>query len=423
VSKNAGERRTMRRNIKDLPPPAWFLVGGNFINWFASFAIVFLVLYLRDEGYSFAEAGTAVAAYGLGEMVAGGLAGYVADRFGRRNTMAVSMFASAATILSIYFARSYGLILVVAFLAGVATEGWRPASRALMADLVPQGQRVTAFALVRFAGNLGIAAGSALAGFLANQSFLWVFVSDAATSTAFGLITLVALPQGRRTSREEEGEHGGYRSVLADRAFLIFLVASVLISFVYFQGQGATLPLHVVEVTGLTPAAFGLLLSLNGVLVVLLELPISSLTMRRSPRHMLAIGFLLVGAGFGLTAVADTFALLAVTVVIWTLGEMVAAPIGYAYVADIAPEHLRGRYQGLYGLFWGTGSVTGPALGTLLFAATVTGFWALCGLLGLVAAILVLAVRPGAPSREEPIRIPEARPQAASVEEPMRPRA
>jgi MFS family permease len=423
VSENAGERRTMRRNIKDLPPPAWFLVGGNFINWFASFAIVFLVLYLRDEGYSFAEAGTAVAAYGLGEMLTGGLAGYVADRFGRRNTMAASMFASAATILSLYFVKSYGLILIVAFLAGVATEGWRPASRALMADLVPRGQRVTAFALVRFAGNLGIAAGSAVAGFLANQSFLWVFISDAATSTAFGLITLVALPHGRRTRREEEGERGGYRSVLADRAFLIFLMASVLISFVYFQGQGATLPLHVVEVIGLTPADFGLLLALNGVLVVLLELPISSLTMRRPPKHMLAIGFLLVGLGFALIALADTFALLAVTVVIWTLGEMVAAPVGYAFVADIAPEHLRGRYQGLYGVFWGTGSVTGPALGTLLFTASVTGFWILCGVIGLLAAILVLAIRPSAPEQEQPIRIPEARSEATSVEESLHPRA
>jgi MFS family permease len=179
----------------------------------------------------------------------------------------------------------------------------------------------------------------------------------------------------------------------------------------------------VVEVTGLTPADFGLLLSLNGILVVLLELPISSLTMRRPPKHMLAIGFLLVGLGFGLTALADTFALLAVTVVIWTLGEMVAAPVGYAFVADIAPEHLRGRYQGLYGLFWGTGSVTGPALGTLLFTASVTGLWVLCGALGLLAAILVLAVRPGALLREEPIRIPEARSEATSVEESLRPRA
>jgi MFS family permease len=423
VIENAGERRTMRRNIRELPPPAWFLVGGNFINWFASFAIIFLVLYLRERGYSFAQAGTAVAAYGFGEMVTGALAGQLADRFGRKNTMAASMFASAVTILSLYFVRTYGLILVVAFAAGVATEAWRPASRALMADLVPQGQRVTAFALVRLAGNLGIAAGSAVAGFLANQSFLWVFVTDAATSTAFGLITLIALPHGRRTRREEENQRGGYRSVLVDRSFLVFLLASALISFVYFQGQGATLPLYVVEVNGLTPADFGLLLSLNGILVVLLELPISSLTMRRPAKHMLAIGFLLVGLGFGLTALADDLALLAATVVIWTLGEMVAAPVGYAYVADIAPEHLRGRYQGLYGLFWGTGSVTGPALGTVLFTATVTGFWMLCGLLGLLAAIVVLPIRSASPVTDQSIRVPDARPDPAGIEDSLRPRA
>jgi MFS family permease len=414
VTDKASGRRTMRRNIRDLPGPAWFLVGGNFINWFASFAIVFLVLYLTERGYSFAEAGTAVAAYGLGEMLASVLAGHLADRIGRRNTMAVSMFASAATIFALYFVEAYALVLGVAFLAGVATESWRPASRALMADLVPQGQRVTAFALVRFAGNLGIAAGSAVAGFLANQSFFWVFVSDAATSTVFGLVTLIALPHGRRVAKVEEGERGGYRSVLSDRAFLVFLLASVLISFVYFQGQGATLPLHVVEVSGLTPADFGLLLSLNGILVVLLELPISSFTMRRPPKRMLAIGFLLVGLGFGLVAVAESMALLAVTVVIWTLGEMVAAPVGYAYVADMAPEHLQGRYQGLYGLFWGTGSVTGPALGTFLFGVSVKGLWTLCGALGLLAALLILATRPARPPRE-PIYIPDAKARAAAA--------
>ena len=93
-----GERRTLRRNIKELPRPAWLLVAGHFVNWFASFAIVFLVLYLTKRGYSFAAAGAAVAAYGLGEMITGGLAGHLADRLGRRNTMAISMFGSASPI-------------------------------------------------------------------------------------------------------------------------------------------------------------------------------------------------------------------------------------------------------------------------------------------------------------------------------------
>lgn len=396
-----GERRTLRRNIKDLPGPAWLLVGGHFVNWFASFAIVFLVLYLTKRGFSFAAAGTAVAAYGLGEMLTGGLAGHLADRHGRRNTMALSMFASAGLTLSLYFVRSYWSILVVAFLAGMATEGWRPASRALMADIVPEGQRVTAFALVRLAGNLGIAGGSAVAGFLADQSFLWVFVTDAVTSAAFGFLVLVALPRGRVTAREEERERGGFRTILTDRPFLMFLLGSLVISFVYFQGQSAALPLHVVRVSHLAPSDFGLLLALNGILVVLLELPISSITMHRPPKQMIALGFLLVGLGFGLTATAHTLPMLLLTVAIWTFGEMIAAPVGYAYVADVAPEHLRGRYQGLYGVFWGTGSVTGPAVGAWLLAVSATWFWVLCGILGFVAALLVLAGRPvkAAPSR------------------------
>jgi MFS family permease len=406
VSQQSTERRTLRRNLRELPRPAWFLVAGNFITWFGSFSIIFLILYLTRRGYSFGQAGVAVAVYGLGEMLAGPLAGHLADRLGRRNTMAVAMFASAVTTFSLYFVRGYGLILAVAFLAGVATESWRPASRALMSDLVPQGQRVTAFALVRVAGNLAIAGGGAVAGILATRSFFWVFLLDAITSTVFALITLIALPEGRRARREEETEGGGYRSILADRAFLVFLLASALISFVYFQGQAAALPLHVVEVSGLTEADFGLLLALNGILVVLLELPISSFTMRKPPRQMIAGGFLLVGLGFGLTAVAHSMPILALTVAIWSLGEMVAAPVGYAYVADVAPEHLRGRYQGMYGLFWGTGSVTGPALGTALLALSATGFWLLCGVLGLLAAILVLGARLGRPA--EPIRIPEA---------------
>jgi MFS family permease len=248
-----------------------------------------------------------------------------------------------------------------------------------------------------------------VAGFLADRSFLWVFVTDAATSAAFGLLVLAALPHGRVTRRAEDRRRGGYGRILADRAFLMFLIGSAVISFVYFQGQSASLPLHVVRVSALAPSAFGLLLALNGLLVALLELPISSITMHRPPKRMIALGFLLVGLGFGLTAGARTLPALLFTVAIWTLGEMIAAPVGYAYVADIAPEHLRGRYQGLYGFFWGTGSVTGPAIGAWLLAQSVSGFWLLCGVLGFAASLLVLAGRSARPP-VAPVLVPAGEP-------------
>jgi MFS family permease len=414
-----GDRRTMRRNIRELPRPAWFLISGNVVNWFASFAIPFLVLYLKQRGFSTPKAGLALAAYGLGEMGASALAGHLADRVGRRTILVSSMFGSAATILFLYFVRPYPAILGMALLAGVATEGWRPASRALMADLVPEGQRVTAFAMVRFAGHISFAVGGAVAGLLADQSFLWVFVADAVSSAAFGVMALIVLPQGHRVSRSQETERGGgYRAALADRAFVLFLVATAVAMFVYFQGlQGATLPVHV-ENNGLRPSDFGLLLFLNGILVVLFELPLSSITMRRPPRQMVALGYFLIGVGFALTAFAHSLTMLLVTVGVWTLGEMVSAPVAYAYVADLAPEHMRGRYQGLFGVFFSTGSVTGPAIGTLLFTLNATAFWGLCGVLGAVAAALVLATprTPASPWPEElPIVLPTSEPTSSST--------
>jgi MFS family permease len=387
------ERRTLRRNIRELPRTAWFLIVGAFINRFASFAVVFLVLYLTAHGVSATAAGVAVAFWGAGEVLASLVGGHLADRLGRRNTIAVSMFSSAAAMVVISQIHSYPTILPIGFVAGLASELYRPAGGALVADVVPEGRRVTAFAVLRFAVNLAIAGGAATAGFLADRSFTWVFLTDAGTSVAFGIIALTSLPQGTRAPRDSQGVLSGYRQALADRAFRLFLLSSILAAFVYFQQQVA-LPLHVTLVSHLPKHDFGLLIALNGALIVLLELPLSAWTMRRSARQMMAIGFLLVGLGFGLTAVAHSLAALMVTVAIWTVGEMVGAPVGYAYVADVAPEHMRGRYQGLYGLCWSSGTVTAPAVGAWLVVTNPTGFWALCGVLGLGSALLVLAVRP-----------------------------
>jgi MFS family permease len=186
----------------------------------------------------------------------------------------------------------------------------------------------------------------------------------------------------------------------------------VFVAFIYSQQQ-TTLPLYVQRIAHLRPADFGLLVSFNGLLVLAIELPISSITMRRPPKQMIGLGFLLFGAGFALTASAHSLLALLGTVAIWTLGEIVSAPVAYAYLADIAPEHLRGRYQGVYELAWGFGGVAGPALGALLFTWSVNGLWSLCGALGLAASLLVLASPQRAPVGVGPtIVLPEAEPAA-----------
>jgi MFS family permease len=385
-------RPTLREGIRSLPGPVWILCAGTFVNRFGSFVAVFLILYLRSRGYSIAQAGLVVSFYGVGNVVAAGVGGWMADRFGRRNALALSMFSSAATLLALSQARSLPLIIVLTTLAGLTGEMYRPAAAALLTDLTRAGERIPAFALNRLAINLGFAVGPAVAGLLAEHSFFLIFLGDALTSAAFGVIALTSLPEGVRVRRGEERRGEAVRTMLQDRAFLFFLISSVLSAFVYFQSQ-TTFPLHV-RASGLSDADYGLLISLNGLAIVLLELPLVAITQRFPYRPVLTLGSLLVGLGFALNAVANDLPELALTVMIWTLGEIVYAPVASAYVADIAPAHMRGRYQGAWGLTWGLAYVFAPALGAAIFAWSADGLWLFCGLLGLAAALLLLAARP-----------------------------
>src|SRR5918995_2893604 len=135
------DRPTLRQGIRTLPRPVWILCAGSFVNRFGSFVAVFLVLYLRSEGYSIATAGLVVSFYGVGNVAAAGIGGWVADRLGRKNAIALSMFSSAATLMLLSQARWLTLIVFLTALAGLTGEMYRPASTALLTDLTPAGDR------------------------------------------------------------------------------------------------------------------------------------------------------------------------------------------------------------------------------------------------------------------------------------------
>ena len=384
------------QQLRTLPRAAWILFGGTFINRFGTFVMPFLILYLKEIGYSTIQAGLAVGAYGAGHIVASASGGHLADRLGRRNTIALSMFGSAAAMLALSQARGFAWIVAFTCITGAFAELYRPASHALLTDLVRPEQRTLSFGMYRFAVNLGFAAGPATAGFLAEHSFFFLFAGDAITSVLYGVIALFALPQGLRTYLQGERTGGAIRVALRDRPFVIFLLASVCIATVDFQ-MGSTLPLYITSL-GFTPRIYGLLISANGVMIILFELLITNSTQRLRARPVIAIGFLLAGTGFALTGLARTVPALLATVVVWTVGEMISSPLAAAYVAELAPERYRGRYMGLFVLSWSIGMLVGPLLGTWAFAHNRTLLWGGCGLLGAVAASLLLLSSPKSPA-------------------------
>lgn len=384
-----------------MPAPAWILFAGTFVNRFGTFVMPLLILYLTRQGYSIAHSGFAVGAYGAGHLIASLAGGHLADRIGRRNTIVLSMFASAVTMLALSQARGYAATVGLTLLSGAAAELYRPASHALIGDLVRPDQRVMAFGLYRFAVNLGFAAGPAVAGFLADRSFFYVFVGDAITSVAYGFIALAFLPQGLKTYSKGERLGESIRVAARDRRFVLFLLATVGITAVDFQ-MGSTFALHVKN-AGFSSATYGMLVSLNGLLIVLFEIGLTAWLQRFPPQPVIAAGYLLSGLGFALTAWAHGLPALAGTVVIWTIGEMVASPMAGAYVTEIAPERYRGRYMGIWVMTWSVGMIVGPTLGTLLFERDPKLVWMACGVLGAISAgLAMIRVR----GEESPARTP-----------------
>lgn len=379
---------SLRENLRALPRGAWILFFGSFLNKFGTFVLPFLAIYMTRLGYTSAQAGLAIGAYGVGTLGACLLGGYLADRLGRRKTIVLSMASAALAMLSLSQARGLPLIVLFSGLAGLTGELYRPASSALLADLVPAGQRVTAFAAYRMALNAGFAFGPATAGLLAKHSFLWLFVGDAATSLLYGLVAWFALPSGLHGTRTNNSLRETWNVLRTDQRFRQILCASLAVGLVFVQ-VFSTMSLEITR-NGFSPSIYGLVISLNGALVVLGELPLTTFTKRYPARRMMALGYLLIGVGFASNALTRTLPLLAFTVVLFTLGEMIAMPLSGAYVADLAPEHQRGLYMGTYGMVWSVAFICGPSLGMMLFAVSPLALWCGCGLLGLLAAGLIL---------------------------------
>jgi MFS family permease len=388
--------QSLWQSLRELPRAAWLLYLGTFINRFGSFVIPFLTIYAGDHfralGFSDADATAAVAktlvSYGLGHLIAALAGGYLTDKIGRRKTIALSMFSSAASMLLLSQAESLAAIMALTALTGLTTELYRPASTALLADVVTPEQRITAFAALRWALNAGFAFGPATAGFLAGYSFKWLFIGDAITSALFGLVAWFLLPHGLRAGGESAKWSAAWRVMRGDRRFHKLLLAQFAMALVFLQ-MSSTFSLHVTS-WGISKEMYGLLMSLNGVMIILMELPLTMRTRRLPQRATIAVGYLLIGFGFMLNAWATQLPALVLVIVVFTIGEMIAMPIASAFIVDGVPPEMRGRYMGMYGLVWALALTVGPGTGVRLHAGSPLLLWGACGVLGVIAAITVL---------------------------------
>jgi MFS family permease len=384
---------TLWQDLRSLPGQYWILFSGTLVNRFGHFVIPFLAIYLRQQGHDVKTTGLVMGAYGAGALVAGAIGGYLADHIGRKPTMLLSCAGAAIFMMILSQAHSVPALVIATFMTGLLTAMYGPAAGALIADLVPPGLRVRAFACQRLAINFGFAAGMATAGFMARHSFAALFIADAATTIILGLTVLFGLKPRPRTASSNNGGWGyALKHMRGNAAFVLATFASLLIGIVFWQ-MSSSYGLQATEGAGLDERAYGLLMALNGILIVFLELPLTSYTRRFHPVHAMAAGYAVIGLGMGLNALGASLPMLVISMIIFTAGEMVALPVANSYIAGLAPDEMRGRYQGISSISWSCATMTGPALGIALWQFSPALLWMATLIASATAAILMLASR------------------------------
>lgn len=382
----------------DMPGQFKLLVGGSLLSSIGiAMVFPFLTLYLNTQlGVPMDRVGLIFMLNAVGGLVAQAVAGPVADRFGRKPVMMAGLLAQSCVSIAYSRATTFEEFILLSGMGGFAGAIFMPASSAMVVDLVGVDRRAEAFGLTRIAANLGFVIGPSLGGLLATRSYTALFMGTAAAQLTYLVVLTIfakeTLPRGGMAVRTESWA-GGYAAVLRDRSFMMLLFASWLTTMVYTQ-LGTTLPVHLKRDLGILENSYGLLMALNGGMVVLLQIPTTRLVERRNRAYMLALGTLCYAIGIGSMGLWSDYWLFAASMVVVTVGEMMIAPVSSAQVADLAPEHMRARYMGTFGLTWTISYGLGPTLGGVVMANLGQEWlWRIAFVVGCMAATAYLPLR------------------------------
>ncbi len=399
----------------EYPRPFWALVGVTFIDRLGGFLLFpFFSLYITQRfGVGMTEVGVLFALFSVSSFVGSMLGGALTDRLGRKGMIIFGLITSSLSSVLLGLVDSLQLFYLIALISGVVTETGSPARQAMVADLLPAHQRTQGFGILRVAFNLSATIGPAIGGILASQSYLALFLSDAVISLITAALVWRVLPETRPQAEpgvEVEsvgGSFRGYTVVFRDAIFMAFLGACILMGMTYMN-LGATLGVFLRDVRSVPESSYGLLLSLNAVLVVFLQFPITRRIEPYPPMLIMALGAGLYAVGFGLYGFVASMPFFALAIVILTVGEMLVSPVSQALTASMAPEHMRGRYMAVFGFSFGIPFGVGPFLaGLILDNANPNLLWYATGIVGILSALAFLVLHRRAPNE------PSASPQSA----------
>ena len=403
-----------------LSRPVLILQAGTAVNYFGyGLVLPFEIIYLHQaRGFSTSTAGLVLAATMATSAITTLPTGALVDRRSAKALVTAGNVASAFGYAGFAFIDRpwQGFACSIVSGAGLGIAG--TANRTLLVRLITPEQRPAAFALSRVAGNFGIGAGATVAGFIVAAAqrlgtFQLLYVFDAITYAGFALIVLAAVPSPRAVvTRATDSSGTGFRAVARDRPFLVVIAANVVLVVVGHTFFSNILPPFAKAHTPVGPAEIGIVILVNTAFIVIAQIPAVRVAARMRRTHTFAVASVLFAAGLlaviPATLVHSELAAAGVLVgvaIVLALGEIAHILVLGPLVADMAPDHLLGRYLSLYSLTF-TGSLAlGPAIGGVLLQSSPDAIWWGGALAALLAGAVLLQLGDRIP---DPLRKTEA---------------
>jgi len=386
-----------RESFSGLPRPVWLIAVATLVNRSGTMVLPFLALYLSDrKGFTVPEAGAILGLYGIGAMGGASLGGWLSDLLKPRRVLEWSLLLTGAGFLALGSIDAHAGIAAMVLALSVVGEAFRPATSAALAESAVRGESVRAMALNRLAVNLGMTFGPAIGGFLAVRNYTWLFIVDGGTCLlAAAFLRFVFRGERRVRGGPAPAAEDGGRPPWRDGTALSLSAMTALFAIVIFQIFG-TYPLFLHTLYGFSESAIGALLSINAILIVVLQMPVLHALRGRHLLRIAGVGAFLFCAGLALMPLDSGYLFVVGTVLVWTAGELLSLPVIEGFLADRADEKNRGRYMGLLSLSYSFAFILAPLFGTWIYESlSPEAVWYVCGAVGvlLLAGFRALAAK------------------------------
>ena len=372
----------------------WILAIITFINRAGTMVLPFLSKYLKEDlGFTYSQVGWIMVSFGFGSMLGSWLGGKLSDKIGFYKVMVFSLFTSGLMFFGLQKITSFEGLMVAIFLIMVVADMFRPAMFVSLAAYAKPENRTRALTLVRLAINLGFAAGPALGGLIImNIGYQGLFWIDGASCIIAIMIFWYLVKEKQKSSylnKEQPGEILT-ASVFRDGPFWVFLIACLITGILFFQ-LFTTLPLYHKEQFDLTEFQSGLLLTLNGFVIFLLEMPIVNYIEKNKLNKVkiITIGTFAMAVSMLLLLFNIWAGILIIMILFMTIGEMFAFPFSNSFALSRAPKGHEGRYMAIFTMSYSLAHILSAKTGmTIIDNYGYQANWLFMGTLGIIGALL-----------------------------------